>query len=428
MARPAQPLVIGVDVGTSGVRACALDPSDAVIDQAERSLPPPRMDGAVREQDPELWWQGLAGAVAELAGRIESASVAALAVDSTSGTLVVTAKDGQPLRPALLYNDRRATAAAEAIAAIAPAASGAHGPSSSLAKLRHLLEAGELAAAGHALHAADWLSARLTGRLGVSDENNALKMGYDPMQRTWPGWVAELVPVDLLPEVVVPGSRLGEVEAGVAAELGLPAGVAVHAGTTDSIAAFLATGAGERAEAVTSLGSSLALKVVSDSPVFAPDQGVYSHRLGDRWLPGGASNSGGAVLLQYFTPEELTALTPFLDPENPTGLDYLPLPAIGERFPDNDPHLAPRIEPIPADRATFLQGLLEGVAAIEAHGYRRLAELGAPYPVMVRTAGGGAANPAWTRIRERLLGVPVISAETTEAACGVARLARGPVT
>ncbi|MEF8793709.1 FGGY-family carbohydrate kinase [Thiohalorhabdus sp.] len=428
MARPSEAVFIGVDVGTRGVRACALDRNAVVVDQTERSLAPPRGDGGVSEQDPETWWQGLVGAARELAGRIGSQSVTALAVDSTSGTLVVTAVNGQPLRPALLYNDRRATAAAEAIARVAPAASGAHGASSSLAKLRHLGERGELTGAGHALHATDWLTGRLIGKQGVTDENNALKMGYDPVQRDWPDWLGKMVPVELLPEVVEPGSRLGKLEPRAAAELGLPAGVGVHAGTTDSIAAFLATGTERRGEAVTSLGSTLALKVISESPVFAPEHGVYSHRLGQRWLPGGASNSGGAVLLQYFTPNELTALTPYLDPETPTGLDYLPLPAIGERFPDNDPHLAPRIEPIPADRAAFLQGLLEGIAAIEARGYRRLAEVGAEYPERVHTAGGGAGNPAWTRIREQQLGVPVASAGSAEAACGAARLAMGPVT
>jgi len=420
-------LFVGVDVGTSGVRACALDAWGRIHGEAERALEPPVAAGSRSEQDPESWWAGLAAAVAELAAAVGGERVAALAVDSTSGTLVVTDAAGRPLRPALLYNDRRAADEAGEIARLAPVESGAHGAASSLAKLRHLHLRGELAGARHALHAAEWLGGRLTGSYGAGDENNCLKLGYDPVSRSWPGWVGELVPPGLLPEVVAPGSAVGTLAGGAAAELGLPAGAAVRAGTTDSVAAFLATGAGDRGEAVTSLGSSLALKVVGERPVFAPEYGVYSHRLGERWLPGGASNSGGAVLLQHFSRAELAALTPQLEPDSPTGLDYLPLPAPGERFPDNDPDLQPRIEPIPADRRRFLQGLLEGIAAVEARGYRRLAELGAPYPVSVRTAGGGAANPAWTRIRGRLLGVPMADADSGEAACGAARLAMGTV-
>ncbi|HDO34643.1 MAG TPA: carbohydrate kinase, partial [Chromatiales bacterium] len=106
------------------------------------------------------------------------------------------------------------------------------------------------------------------------------------------------------------------------------------------------------------------------------------------------------------------------------GLGYYPLLAPGERFPIADPDLAPRLTPRPADDARFFQGLLEGIARIEARGYRLLAELGAPYPVSVRTVGGGARNAPWRRIRERLLGVPVPASEHEDAAYGAALLAR----
>ncbi len=107
----------------------------------------------------------------------------------------------------------------------------------------------------------------------------------------------------------------------------------------------------------------------------------------------------------------------------PTGLDYYPLLAPGERFPVNDPTLAPRLDPRPADDRLFLQGLLEGIAAIEAQGYRTLAALGASPLSSIRTTGGGAANPAWTAIRVRRLGVPERPALSEHAAVGTARLA-----
>jgi sugar (pentulose or hexulose) kinase len=152
---------------------------------------------------------------------------------------------------------------------------------------------------------------------------------------------------------------------------------------------------------------------------------VYSHRLGDRWLAGGASNTGGAALLAHFAPKALAALSARLDPDRPTGLHYYPLAAPGERFPRNDPTLAPRATPRPADDARFLQALLEGIAAVELAGYRLLARLGAPYPTRVWSTGGGAGNLPWTRIRARLLQVPVLRARHTEAAYGAALLARG---
>jgi sugar (pentulose or hexulose) kinase len=139
---------------------------------------------------------------------------------------------------------------------------------------------------------------------------------------------------------------------------------------------------------------------------------------------GGASNSGGAVLRQYFSVDEIARLSAAIDPDEPCALDYYPLPRPGERFPVSDPRLPPRLEPRPEDRRQFLHGLLVGIARIEALGYRRLTQLGAPTPRRVLTAGGGAANPTWQRIRARMLGVPVCAAYHAQAAYGAALLAR----
>ena len=99
----------------------------------------------------------------------------------------------------------------------------------------------------------------------------------------------------------------------------------------------------------------------------------------------------------------------------------MPLPGNGERFPINDPTLQPLLTPRPESDADFLHGLLESMARIEQRGYRLLAELGAPYPDQVISVGGGACNTTWSAIRERLLGIPVITAEHQEAAlwCGI---------
>jgi D-ribulokinase len=163
----------------------------------------------------------------------------------------------------------------------------------------------------------------------------------------------------------------------IAAELGLPADTAIVAGTTDGCAAFLASGASAPGDGVTSLGTTLTLKLLSDKPVFAPDFGIYSHRIGEQWLAGGASNTGGAAIGKFFTAEDIARLTPLLDPDHPTGLDYYPLPKPGERFPVNDPNFQPRLEPRPTDDRIFFQAILEGIARIEAEAYAKLGELGA---------------------------------------------------
>ncbi|MFP5345108.1 MAG: FGGY-family carbohydrate kinase, partial [Gammaproteobacteria bacterium] len=122
--------------------------------------------------------------------------------------------------------------------------------------------------------------------------------------------------------------------------------------------------------------------------------------------------------------DAMQTLSTLLQPDRPTGLDYYPLLVPGERFPVNDPTLAPRLEPRPADDTQFFQGMLEGMASIEHQAYQRLAGLGAPYPVSIRSVGGGAKNEAWTKIRARLLQVPLLTPPHDEAAYGAALLAR----
>jgi sugar (pentulose or hexulose) kinase len=258
----------------------------------------------------------------------------------------------------------------------------------------------------------------------MSDYHNALKMGLDLDELKWPAWVEYLADVDYLPVPIAPGARLATVSRPRARYLGINPGCMVHAGTTDSIAAFLAAGVMHSGDAVTSLGSTLVLKLLSDTRVESAEHGVYSHWFGTRWLAGGASNAGGAVLRQFFDDRQLDALSAKIDPAVASPLDYIPLPRTGERFPVNDCTLAPRLTPRPADDAEFLHGLLESLARIEARGYALLAELGASPLGHVETAGGGARNPVWIRIRQRLLGVPVMRAMHAEAAYGAALLAR----
>ncbi|MER9586613.1 FGGY-family carbohydrate kinase [Mesorhizobium sp. M0276] len=412
------PLAIGIDIGTSGARAVAMRPDFSIAGHSavplDRFGPNPR--------DPAVWWSTAGAALTELLSGIDRAAVRAIAVDGTSGTLLPIDGAGRPLAEPLMYNDKVTDDDILAkIARAAPAASAAHGATSGLAKaLRFQFLPGVVAV----LHQADWIAGNLSGRFDVSDENNALKTGYDVEVRRWPDWIAAAgMRMELLPRVVEPGDVIGALTAAAADLFGLPRDVAVVAGTTDGCASFLATGAATIGDGVTALGSSLTIKILSDRPISAPRFGIYSHRLGNAWLAGGASNSGGKVLAQHFPLARIIELSAAIDPTTTTGLDYYPLSTAGERFPIADPALPPRLVPRPTDDADYLQAMFEGIAAIEALGYDRLAELGAPALTSVRSVGGGAANPAWTAIRQRKLGVDFLPALSDEAAAGTARLA-----
>ncbi len=420
----AQHRFLGIDLGTSGCRAHLIDIGGHV---SARSTVPfiTQPTGPGKGANAQSWWEAVNRAIRGVVEYSPAENVVSLTIDGTSGTILLVDRTGVPLGYALMYDDDRARDEAREIQRVAPPNSGAHGPSSGLSKLLWLTKRVSKPQIGHCLNQADWIMGRLLGQFGISDENNCLKLGYDPENRCWPDWLDALnIERSWLPKVLPAGTYAGTIDPLIAVELGLPEDTNIVTGTTDSLAGFIATGATEPGEAVTSLGSTLVLKVVAEHPVFASEYGVYSHRLRHRWLVGGASNSGGAVLREFFTQSELDTMTRLLKPHQPTGLDYYPLLKPGERFPHADPHFEPRLDPRTDDPVRFYQGLLEGIASIERRGYERLESLGAPYPTNVRTVGGGADNAAWTTIRQRYLGVDVFTPGYTEAAYGAAILAR----
>ncbi|KAL8228864.1 hypothetical protein R6Q57_013764 [Mikania cordata] len=273
------------------------------------------------------------------------------------------------------------------------------------------------------MHQSDWLLWLLHGKIGVSDYNNALKVGYDPELESYPPWLKSQPYSHVLPNIQAPGTIISTLKEDIRTQFGFPEDCVVCTGTTDSIAAFLAARATQPGKAVTSLGSTLAIKLLSTSRIEDARFGVYSHRLDDKWLVGGASNTGGAVLRQLFSDKQLENLSMQINPMEASSLDYYPLPGEGERFPIADPKMEPRLSPRPDCDVAYLHGILESIARIEAKGYGLLKDLGATEVDEVFTAGGGSKNDKWTKIRERVLGLPVSRALQTEAAYGAALLA-----
>ncbi|CAM9659276.1 unnamed protein product [Ectocarpus sp. 13 AM-2016] len=146
----------------------------------------------------------------------------------------------------------------------------------------------------------------------------------------------------------------------------------------------------------------------------------------DLWLVGGASNVGCAVLrVEGFESSELEARSSDIDPSTDSPLEYYPLQrgTVGERFPTNDPLKKSILEPRPENRTEYLHGLLQAIARVESEGYAALEALGATKLNRVDTAGGGAVNPTWMAMRQRMLGVPTGKAPNTDAAYGCALLA-----
>lgn len=416
-------LSLGIDIGTSGVRTAVLD-GDRVVSMA-------RADHSVQDPsriDANGWWTAvqdcLTAQVRALHGiGVDPLDIKRIAVDGTSGSMVLTDAALRPVSPGLMYNSKGFDAEAAIVEVYAPEDHITKGSNSALARAMRLVSLAEGTPA-HLLHQADFIASKLMGLGGHSDFNNALKTGFDPERECWPDWINQVIDPKLLPKVHNPGAPIAPVSADWASYFQLSPDAMVHAGTTDSIAAFLASAVFEEGVAVSSLGSTLAIKLLSGTRIDSPKVGLYSHRLGDLWLVGGASNTGGAVLRAHFSDEELRDLSAQIDPDDPFDLGYYPLNAPGERFPVNDPDLPPLMHPRPPDRALYLKAMLEAMSRIEARCYRAIQDLGGPAPSVIYTAGGGAKNDVWTAIRGRHIGLPPKAASQNEASVGAAMLAQ----
>ncbi|XP_010028637.2 D-ribulose kinase isoform X2 [Eucalyptus grandis] len=414
-------LYLGMDFGTSGARFALIDKQGNIHAEGKREYPE-YMSGDTRDWV-SSWKVTLFSLLEDIPVHLRSL-IASMSVDGTSATtMILDSKSGETLGRPFLYNES-CPDALPIVKSIAPENHTVCSGSSTLCKLVSWWNSSDTDKGSVVLmHQADWLLWLLHGKLGISDYNNALKVGYDPELESYPSWLLSQPYSNALPSVIAPGKPIGHLKEDITQKHGFSNDCVVCTGTTDSIAAFLAARATQPGKAVTSLGSTLAIKLLSTRRIEDARYGVYSHRLDDKWLVGGASNTGGAVLRQIFTDEQLEKLSKQIDPSEASPLDYYPLQTAGERFPVADPNMMPRLLPRPESDVQYLHGILESIARIEGKAYSLLKGMGATPVEEVFTAGGGSKNEKWIKIRERVLGVPVSRAIQTEAAYGAALLA-----
>ncbi len=407
---------VGFDFGTSGARLIALDQNYQIVHSIKIN--------SQNYNNPEDWQEILFEMLARLPLIIKQ-RLNAIAFSGTSSTVLLCDKQGNILDKPIWYNDSRGQTIIDKLTEFVPKNNIALSPTSTLAKVYWWYQQSIFKQANYLLHQADYLGFLLHGKLGISDYHNSLKLGYDVQKLAYPPWLQKQPFFKILPQVKNPGHTIGKILPAIAQKFHINPHCLIKAGTTDSIAAFLASGVTQPGEAVTSLGSTLVLKLLSTTKIDNPNHGIYSHRLGNFWLTGGASNTGGAVLKKFFSDQELVQLSLKINPTIPLNYHYYPLINKGDRFPVNNPHLIPKLTPKPDNPILFLQGLLEGIAEIEHKGYELLQLLGATPLSKVYTAGGGSQNNTWTKIRQSILNVPVQTSSQADSAYGSAILAMG---
>ncbi len=427
---------VGIDLGTQSVRALAVSRTGEVLGAGTSKLSSHR-DGPRHEQDPATWWQAVQSACGAALARLHPAAVAGVAVDGTSGTvLLVDAADGSPLSSGLMYDDTRA---AEYVDRVNEAGGGVWAslgyrrmqPAWALPKLLWLLaERPELAGRAKLAHQADVINRALVGTEVPSDLSNALKTGADLINETWPAdvFAALGVPGEVLPGLVRPGTPVGAVCAEAAALTGLPEGTPVIAGCTDGCAAQLGAGALAVGSWNSVLGTTLVLKGVTEELLQDPLGVVYSHKAPDgHWLPGGASSTGAGAISRRFPDRDLDELGSRAAEFEPAGVLAYPLAsARGERFPFVAPQAEAFVLGTPRDDYELYAAMLQGVSYLERLCFDYLVSLGAPVDGDLLLTGGGTRSHYWSQLRADVLGRPVKLPANAEPSLGMALLAATP--
>jgi sugar (pentulose or hexulose) kinase len=422
---------IGLDIGTQSARALAVTTGGEIVGSGRQPLSSER-SGVRHEQNADDWWRAVAAASLEAMRSVPAECVRGVAVDGTSGTIVIVDREGSPLTPGLMYDDARATGYVDRVNAAGARTwvdlgYGRMQPSWALPKLLWLLDAYPRLPRGARLaHQSDFIGRRLVGTEVPADLSSALKSGAHLIAERWPDDVmgALNVPSALLPGLVRPGTVTGLVDRSAAAATGIPIGTPVIAGMTDGCAAQLGAGTLRPGSWNSVLGTTLVVKGVSHELVRDPLGVLYSHRApnGD-WLPGGASSCGAGIVSRDFGGRDLDALSRDAGTREPSaGLVY-PLVSAGERFPFVAPEARGfSIEGDGSDEDEFA-AVLQGVGYVERLCYDYLDLLGLAVDGVVTLTGGAAANRYWCQLRADILGRTVAIPKNSEPALGMAVLA-----
>jgi len=423
---------IGIDIGTQGARAVLIDATGNVLGSGEQAFP--LSNQSREEQSPQQWWRDcllcLQQVVEQVKSNINVNDIVAIAVTSTSGTIIPLDTNNEPLYNAIMYSDPRSAEEASYCKKVALAANSngyiAFNASSGLPKMLWFINRypGKVEQLGKFIHAADFIIGKLCGRFDVTDYTNALKSGYDVCKKEWTAYIWEKLPIQQswLPTVQPAGTTVAPLLPELVTLLGLPKSIQVVAGMTDGCAAQIASGAVQVGDWNTTIGTTLVVKGVTTQEINDPYGRLYCHRHPEGyWMPGGASNTGADWVTRDFG-NDLSELTKQAAILAPTKHLAWPLKQLGERFPFIAPQ-ATGFHPAGLSPADMFAACMEGVAYIEKYAYEVIEQLSGERVSAVFTAGGGSNSELWLQIRSNVLQLPVYKMKHVTGAVGAAIIA-----
>lgn len=445
---------LGVDIGTTGCKAVVVDAGGLPLAAAYREYPLATPQPGWAELDPDSVWEAVVAAIREVTSAVPEPPQA-LAVATLGEAVTPIDASGAPLAPTIVSFDSRARSCYERLTSVLDAeritelCGVAPQPHYSVAKWRWIAEempetyrrTTTLACFG------DLCAVRL-GLPPIIDHTMATRtLAFDAAGGCWSAEILDAAGVDVekLPTPVPTGTVVGAVADRQARDLGLADGALLVTGGLDQVCAAYGAGIGARGDgsAMLSLGTVAVLAAVldADRPAGSSIPTVPYVEPGKRLAIAG-SPAGGAVLRwfrdRFGAPAPATADS--ADPEREgdayerivtsaadVATDLIALPHFaGSRTAFADPQATAALAGITfaTERVHIVRALLEGVALETAVMAERLAESGTPV-MSLRAVGGGSRSPVWMQIFADILGVPVRSTASADAAAAGAALLAG---
>ena len=439
------PLFIGLDLGTSSLKAVAVGAGGEVAARARASYPTTRPEPGAAEQSPADWWTAVETAVAALrAGGAPPERWAAVGLSAMIPTLVLTDEAGEPVAPAITWEDGRAEPEGDALRARLDGQR-LYGLTGQWVDGRYLLPMYlRLARAApqavrracRLLGAKDWLFWQLTGE-PATDPSTATGFGcYGLEAGSWLDEVVAAVPgLPVLP-AVLPSTATRPLSDAAATRLGLPAGLPVCLGAADSVLGCLGLGVERPGDVACVAGTSTVFLGIADRLVIDPahrylitplagrdgwgfEMDLLTTGSAFRWLAGLLREAGGDEAA-------LMAMAARVEP-GAGGLSFLPYLAPGEQGALWDPDISGALFGLSLGHgaADVARALVDGIVHESRRCLSVLDQAGLPHGV-VRMAGGSGADPVFRRqladaCRRRV--VYAADGETAHSALGAAAVA-----
>jgi xylulokinase len=438
-------MLLGLDVSTTGAKALLIDEQGSVVGSATTPLTLSTPRPLWSEQDPYEWWEGTQASIRKVLAETNTPGSAIQAIGLTGQMhgLVLLDEQGAVLRPAILWNDQRTGAQCDEIRRRLgrsrliqitgnDALTGFTAPKV-LWVQEHEPEV--YARAKHILLPKDYVRYRLTGDFAMDVADGAGTILFDLKSRTWSPEVLEAlgIPAGWLPPTYEGPQITGTVSLAAAQATGLAEGTPVVGGGGDQAAQAVGVGAVKPGIIALTLGTSGVVFAATQAPLIEPEGRLHAfcHAVPGRWHFMGVMLSAAGSLQWYrdtLAPgedfDELVSEAENIPPGS-EGLLFLPY-LTGERTPYPDPLARGAWVglTIRHERPHLTRAVLEGVAFGIKDSFTLIQQAGLGSIDQVRVSGGGARSPLWRQIMADVLGVELVTVNTTEgAAFGAALLA-----